>query len=77
MENEKRISTKDFKEKLEIFEGNKQNSSKKDFYEKIAIFEGNRNSKKFEEKNDKNKGQLDNSEKKLYNKHIDQFILEN
>ena len=77
MENEKRLSIKDFNEKVAIFEGNKQNSAKKDFYEKIAMFEtSNRSSKKLKEKKDKNKGQLDDSKNKLYNKHIDQFILE-
>ncbi len=77
MENEKRLSIKDFNEKVAIFEGDKQNSAKKDFYEKIAMFEGtNRSSKKLKEKKDKNKGQFDDSKNKLYNKHIDQFILE-
>ena len=59
MENEKRLSIKDFNEKVAIFEGNKQNSAKKDFYEKIAMFEGsNRSSKKLKEKKIKIKDNL-------------------
>ena len=77
MEDENKISIKDFNEKVAIFEVNNRNSSTKDFNEKIAFFEGNkRNSLIFKDNKEKNKEQLDYSKNKINNKHIDQFILE-
>ena len=66
--NEKRLSIKDFKERLEIFEGNSQRSASLDFNEKIALFEGKgKGLKKLKEVEEKKVLRKSNIENKKFN----------